>query len=87
MVATQGRRIEPVSYWITIGNSTVSSTIQRKLLKIKRMLSGQQDSGMLVRISSIDSDKVSAYDKQAIFINELVKNIEISNRKLLINFD
>ena len=87
MVATQGRRIEPISYWITIGNSTVSSTIQRKLLKIKRMLSGQQDSGMLVRISSIDSDKVSAYDKQAIFINELVKNIEISNRKLLINFD
>ena len=51
------------------------------------MLSGQQDSGMLVRISSIDSDKVSGYDKQAIFINELVKNIEISNRKLLINFD
>ena len=87
MVATQGRRIEPISYWITIGNSTVSSTLQRKLLKIKRMLSGQQDSGMLVRISSIDSDKVSAYDKQAIFINELVKNIEISNRKLLINFD
>ena len=87
MVATQGRRIEPICYWITIGNSTVSSTLQRKLLKIKRMLSGQQDSGMLVRISSIDSDKVSAYDKQAIFINELVKNIEISNRKLLINFD
>ena len=87
MVATQGRRIEPISYWITIGNSTVSSTLQRKLLKIKRMLSGQQDSGMLVRISSIDSDKVSGYDKQAIFINELVKNIEISNRKLLINFD
>jgi len=87
LVAKQGSRIEPISYWITIGNSTVSSTFQRKILKVKRMLSGQLDSGMLVRISSIDEDKVIAYDMQAKFVNELIKNTEVNNRKLLINFE
>jgi len=87
MVAIKGNRIEPISYWITIGGETVSSSFQRKLLKIKRTLSGKQDSGMLVRISSIDADNHMAYKLQGDFINALLKNTDDKNRKLLLDLD
>jgi EpsI family protein len=85
LIAQQGGRIEPISYWITIGGETVSGTFNRKMLKIRRMLTGQVDSGMLIRVSSIDSDSIIAYRNQEDFINALVKNIPEKNRKLVIN--
>ena len=87
MVANKGDRIEPISYWITIGGETVSSSFQRKLSKIKRTLSGKQDSGMLVRISSIDADNDMAYKLHNDFINALLKNTDQENRKLYLDLD
>lgn len=84
LVATNGARIEPISYWIRIGDKALSSTFERKLEKIKRGLTGRADSGMLVRVSSIDNDNVLAYKEQETFINALLQAVPDAQRKQLI---
>ena len=84
LVATQGRRIEPISYWITIGDSAVSSTIERKLLKIRHGLTGQIGSGMLVRVSSIDNDDKRAYVKHDEFIRTMIAAMPAQHRAVIV---
>jgi EpsI family protein len=84
LVASQSQRVEPISYWIKIGDKALSSTFDRKLQKIKQGFTGQVDSGMLVRVSSIDNDKDLAYKEQESFINALLKAVPDAQRKQLI---
>jgi EpsI family protein len=84
LVASNGPRIEPISYWIRIGDKALSSTLERKLDRIKRGLTGQAGSGMLVRVSSIDKDENLAYKEQEAFINSLLKAMPSAQRAELI---
>lgn len=71
LVATLNERIEPITYWVTIGRYSATSGIGRKLLQIKYGLLREVPDGFLVRVSSIDSDKNIAYQEQANFIVSL----------------
>lgn len=84
LVATQGQRVEPISYWIKIGDKRLSSTFERKLLKLKQGLTGRVDSGILVRVSSIDNDESLAYEQHEVFINALLQAMPEPQRKQLI---
>jgi EpsI family protein len=84
LVANQGSRVEPISYWITVGETAVSSTFERKLLKLRYGLTGQIGSGMLVRVSSINADKIVAYGDHDEFIRALIQGMPDSRRKQLI---
>ncbi|VVC83051.1 exosortase-associated protein EpsI, B-type [Sideroxydans sp. CL21] len=84
LVATNGQRIEPISYWIKVGDKAVSSSFERKLQKIKQGLTGQADSGMLARVSSIETNQVLAYTEQEIFINDMLQAMPEEQRKQLI---
>jgi EpsI family protein len=87
LIATQGARVEPITYWITISGKTVSSTLMRKIHKIRRLLTGQVDSGMLIRVSSIDNDTKLAYATQQAFINAMVSSLTAKNRNYVISLD
>lgn len=67
MVATMGPRIEPITYWVTVGDQVAAGSTQRKLAQMRFALHGQIPDGMLVRISSIGNDTQSAYEAQARF--------------------
>jgi EpsI family protein len=84
MVASSGQRIEPISYWIKVGDKAISSTFERKLERLKLALTGQVGSGMLVRVSSIENDAGLAYKEQEAFINALLKAVPDAQRKQLI---
>jgi EpsI family protein len=84
MVATKGTRIEPISYWVKIGDKALSSTFERKLQKIKQGLTGRVGSGMLIRVSSIDNNKDLAYKEQEEFINAMLKGMPDAQRKQMI---
>lgn len=71
LIAEQGSRIEPITYWVTIGNNATKPGLGRKLLQIRYGLSGQVPDGLLIRVSSIDNSASDAYEKQADFINAL----------------
>ncbi len=84
MVATNGPRVEPISYWIKIGDRTVSNTFERKLQKLKRVFIGGVESGMLARVSSIEKDQVLAYKEQEAFIIAMLQAMPAEQRKQLI---
>jgi EpsI family protein len=72
--ATQGARVEPITYWITIGDKATLPGVSRKIAQLKYGLTGNVPDGMLVRVSSLSSDRNKAYQLQNIFINELLSD-------------
>lgn len=84
LLAVKGYRNEPITYWVTVGNRAVLPGIEEKLQQLKYGLSGNVPDGMLVRVSSIESDKNKAYQQQAIFIQDLLASVKANERTRLI---
>ncbi len=70
-----GGRHEPVTYWLTLGESVASGGADRKLAQIRYGLKGIIPDGMLVRVSTIDKDAVRAFAVQDAFLTNLVSAI------------
>lgn len=66
-----GRRVEPITYWTTVGDQIVAGGIHKKLLELGCGLNGKIPDGMLVRISSIDPDAPHAYAMHDRFAGEM----------------
>lgn len=84
LLAVKGYRNEPITYWVTVGNRAVLPGIEEKLQQLKYGLTGNVPDGMLVRVSSIDSDKNNAYKQQAMFIQDLLSSVNVNERIRLI---
>ena len=84
LLAVKGYRNEPITYWITVGNKAVLPGIDEKLQQLKYGLTGNVPDGMLVRVSSISSDKDKAYQLQTIFIQDLLSSVNTGERIRLI---
>ena len=84
LLAIKGYRNEPITYWITVGNKAVLPGMEEKLQQLRYGLTGNVPDGMLVRVSSIDSDKDKAYQLQTIFIQDLLSSVNSSERIRLI---
>lgn len=84
LMAVNGARYEPISYWITIGNKAVKPGMDQRLTELKYGLTGTIPDGMLVRISNIDRDPDSAYKVHDRFITELLQAMQAPGRTRLI---
>jgi EpsI family protein len=80
LVAVQGRRNEPITYWVTVGDKATLPGVKRKLAQIAYGLTGKVPDGMLVRVSSIDNDEKSAHRLQDIFIQDLLAGLQPRDR-------
>lgn len=82
LVARRGARIEPVTYWVVVGDRAVSTTIAHKKAIVLQGLAGKVPDGALVRVSSIDSNHSSAYELHDQFVINLwrVTGTEYKNR-------
>jgi EpsI family protein len=76
LVAVQGPRHEPITYWITVGDRATLPGIGRKLAQLAYGLKGQIADGMVVRISSIDPDERAAYRLQDDFLMRLLTSLD-----------
>jgi EpsI family protein len=84
LVATQGKRIEPITYWTTVGDTVAVSSLKWKLSQLKYGLTGKIPDGLLFRISSIQADDAVAYKMQDDFARTLLGALTPSGRKRLI---
>ncbi|WEF35678.1 exosortase-associated protein EpsI, B-type [Pseudoduganella chitinolytica] len=84
LLAVAGARSEPITYWITIGDTITRPGFDQRLQELKIGLTGQVPDGMLVRVSSIDTDASRAYALQGEFIRALVGNLPAPDRARLI---
>jgi len=83
MVATQGPRVEPVTYWFTMGDQVVLTYFEREWAQLKFAMSGYIPDGYLVRISSLSTEGQIAFDKQIQFANELFPTLNPDLRRRL----
>jgi EpsI family protein len=71
MLAKQGQRYEPVTFWFVVGEHIAVSGQQQKLAQLRYGVRGIIPDGMLVRVSSIDRNTATAYQGQARFIADM----------------
>lgn len=81
LVAAQGARNEPITYWAVVGNQHTQFGWRMKVAQMRYTLTGVVPDGMLVRVSSIGSDEASAYEDQTDFIRALLTTMNDSERE------
>lgn len=83
LLAAQGARVEPIIYWLTVGDTVAVGGLKWKLAQLKYGLTGKVPDGLLFRVSSL-GDEATAYPVQEDFTRVLLKALSPENRKRLI---
>lgn len=73
LMAQMGGRQEPITYWIRVGDETVTGMLGQRLVQLKSGLLGQVTDGLLFRVSSLGPDTQEQYRLQDSFVGDLVK--------------
>lgn len=68
LMSTLGGRVEPITYWIVVGDRVTLSGTEQKLAQLSYSTRGVVPDGMLVRVSSINSDAAAAYRLHQSFV-------------------
>lgn len=75
LLAKMGGRVEPITYWVTVGDRVATSGTEQKLEQLRYGMRGLVPDGMLVRVSSIDPDEKRAYSVQQKFIADMASSL------------
>lgn len=84
LVARQGSRNEPITYWVTVGESIALSGTEQKLAQLRYTTRGIVPDGMLVRVSNIRTDVAASYAMQQDFIRQMAQAIDPALRAQVI---
>lgn len=71
LVARQGNRNEPITYWIVVGDTATVTSTDQKIVQLSYGLNGIVPDGVLMRVSSIDQDERQAFELQHKFVNDM----------------
>jgi EpsI family protein len=83
LVAINGPRNEPITYWVTVGDKATLPGLRRKLVQLSYGLNGMVPDGLIFRVSSIQPDADNAYKMQDQFVNALFSSIAPAQRDRL----
>ncbi|MBB3119605.1 exosortase-associated protein EpsI, B-type [Pseudoduganella violacea] len=72
LTASLNGRIEPITYWVVVGEQSVDSSWQLKKAKLAYALKGLIPDATLMRVSSISADSERAFALQQQFVNDLL---------------
>jgi EpsI family protein len=84
LVAMQGPRVEPITYWTTVGGKVAVDGLKWKLQQLKYGLTGKIPDGLLFRVSSIQADDAKAYQIQDDFTREMLQAMKPKERERII---
>ncbi len=83
LVANMGPRIEPITYWVMIGNSAVRGNLEQHLARVKYGLTGEVPSGILIRVSTISANESQSYRTEENFVRDMLGAMSAQDRKAL----
>lgn len=84
LVAKQSNRIEPVTYWIRIGDKIIRGWWEQNQARVAYGLRGLVPDGLLVRVSTIDTDTAHGFKVQERFLADLVAGVAPKDRPMFI---
>lgn len=80
LLTQQSARVEPITYWIVVGDKVTVTGFQQKLAQLSYSTRGVVPDGMLVRVSTIDRDESQAYAVQQRFVQQLAATLPQAQR-------
>jgi EpsI family protein len=83
LVARRGGRMEPITYWFTMGDYAAMSYTQREVTQLRYALKGLIPDGYLIRVSSLAEDPKADFPRQTDFANELMSALKPEVRQRL----
>lgn len=81
LVAMQNSRVEPITYWVIVGDKSVYDAWQVKKLKLQYALKGLIPDATLMRVSSITGDTEGGYRLQDDFVNQMLAAMPPAHRQ------
>ena len=81
VTSLEKRRIEPVTYWVMIGDKPITGGWNKKLAEMRYGLNGFIPDGLLFRVSSIDEENKHAFQMHQSFISDILSAISPPERK------
>lgn len=75
LIAQRETRLEPLSYWIRVGNDISNGVVDHQLSRLKYGLRGLIPDGALIRVSTINLPREASYKLQDQFIRDLLAAI------------
>lgn len=84
LVAKQGARNEPITYWIRVGEALTRGWIEQKVAAISYGLTGKVPDGILVRVSTISNDEQDSYRIQQVFLGAMLQAVRSEERFWLV---
>jgi EpsI family protein len=75
LTAQRETRLEPVTYWLRVGNDIATGPVESQLIRLKYGLHGLIPDGALVRVSTIGLSPEAAFALQNQFIRDLLAAI------------
>lgn len=86
LVASKPGRVEPITYWMMIGDQFAFGRTGYKIAQLKYTLTGVIPDGVLFRVSSMGSRQEEAYALHQKFIQEMLLAMSPQDRKRLSGF-
>lgn len=81
--AAKGRRLEPVTYWTTVGDKVTLGGTSKKLAEMHYSLRDQIPDGLLFRVSSIGENSAEQFALQQRFVVDLLPHLDAPVRHYL----
>lgn len=83
LVATQGPRIEPIIYWVMMGDSAVRGNMEQHLARLKYGLTGKIPFGIVIRVSTISANEAQSYRTEEQFVRDMLGAMSAKHREFL----
>lgn len=83
LVARQGSRNEPITYWITVGERVTVTGTAQKLAQLSYSTRGVIPDGMLVRVSSIGGNEKLEFASHRSFVAQMMAGVATNQRALV----
>ncbi|WP_137938322.1 exosortase-associated protein EpsI, B-type [Chitinivorax sp. B] len=80
LVAAMGNRIEPITYWMTVGEKVALTGWQHKLAQLSYGVDRVIPDGMVFRVSTVGLDVETSYRNQENFLAQLYKSLPSTER-------
>ncbi|MEJ6006628.1 exosortase-associated protein EpsI, B-type [Paucibacter sp. AS339] len=81
LIARMNSRVEPISYWMIVGEKVALSSLQNKLAQLEFGVKGEIADGMLVRVSSINTRPELDYPVHDVFVRQMFDAIKLPDRR------
>lgn len=72
LFAKMGGRLEPITYWVVVGDHVALTGPQQKLAQLRYSMRGMIPDGTLVRVSNIDGDVEKSFQAHDIFVQQML---------------